>query len=190
MSAISTAQSEVGNRMNLAELSKTMEFRLLSPKMARFVETYLQGFIETGALDPLAATQSSYDCRTEESARVFGYQLLANSKIVAVLDQFFGIDPEKAFIRTLKRAMHNPKIPVAQVDAMRLYMRLTGITAPGGLEGLEQPGAKTEPPMIDGGRTTGTHRFGIGDICVQDSKNYRVVRVDATGKILEAEEIA
>src|ERR1700728_2577529 len=76
-------------QMTLEALQQTPEFRRLSPKIALWVSTYVANFIMGGSLDPLFATRSSYDCSSDKSSRAFGYEILENKKVQAVLKVYF-----------------------------------------------------------------------------------------------------
>jgi hypothetical protein len=113
-------------RMSLDELTHTVEFAHLSPKMGTFVRIYLQNFLDTGTFDPLSATKTGYDCKSDSSARTFGYQLLSNPKIILCLNRFFGSSPEEAFLRQVEKAIYSRKLTIAQVRALELQCKLNG----------------------------------------------------------------
>ncbi len=134
-------------RSSLCELAETIEFGRLSPKMSVWVLTYLQHYIDTGILDTLLATNAAYQCQSEKTARVFGYQLLANPKIKAVLHRFFDeaqepapvpMDPERKKLIVLVRKQLRAAEP-GSVAAQRLTSQLQGLI----LGGQEEETAKS-----------------------------------------------
>jgi hypothetical protein len=189
-------QLEVNPRMSLAELSQTVEFGHLSPKMAVWVRTYVQSFLDTGTFDPLVATQAAYECTTEASARTFGYQLLAHPKIILVLNRFFGTSQERASIRQVERAISNRRLSVAQIQALRLYSDLQGWSSGIKCSGPSKPKAESgEPHVIDRGPTEGPPKFYVGQRVTQrDDEGVlhtgQVLAIDAEGKPTQIEEIA
>jgi len=157
---------EVNQQLNAYELSQTVEFGHLSPKMATWVLTYVQNYLDTGTFDPLAATRASYECATEESARTFGYQLMANPKVLITLNRFFGNSPEQSFLEQVEKAIYSRKLSVAQVDALKLYSNLQGWSSGIKWSGLSKPKDAAEEPSVQA--------FPIGAIIVQDGKKYQV----------------
>jgi hypothetical protein len=179
--------------MPLDELAATIEFAHLSPKMANWVRAYVKNYIDSGKLDPTTATKAAYDCRSDETARTFGYQLIGNPKIILALNRFFGNSPEQAFLKEVERAIYNRKLTVAQVRALELLCRVNGWA-----NGLPRStdirvGAQNEPeentaPAVP--PQTSRPRFRVGDLCTQNGQTFRVTSVDANGQPLTAEEVA
>jgi hypothetical protein len=99
MTATQAIRFEIEPSLNLYELSGTVEFNHLSQKQGLWVLQYVQGFLDSGTFNSLKATQAVYECKNEETARILGYQLKANSKINAVLNRFFGDSPEQSFLK-------------------------------------------------------------------------------------------
>ena len=172
-------QPEINQRMNAYELSQTVEFGHLSPKMATWVRTYVQSFLETGSFDPLAATKAAYTCHSDESARTFGYQLMAHPKIILALNRFFGATPEESFLKQVEKAIYSRRLTIAQVRALELMCR-----AKGWANGIprakdinlsrpeaDEPEGTSEEASVAGAVQT----FPIGAVLVQDNKRYRVV---------------
>src|SRR5580692_4129934 len=122
-----TIATETESRLSAHALALTPEFSHLSSKMGAFVLAYVQALIDTGAADPLAAVKASYDCGSDESARTLGYELLANPKVILTLNRFFGVSPDEAFLKMVERAIYNPNISVAQIEALKLYSAIHGI---------------------------------------------------------------
>lgn len=114
------------SHMTLDALRETAEFQHLTPKMAGFVLSYLQGLVQTGISDPTAATLASYNCKSPETARVLGCQLLVNFKIVTVMNRFFGTSPERAFLQAVERAVYKRKLKISQIRALELQCRANG----------------------------------------------------------------
>jgi hypothetical protein len=118
--------SELSKRLSLSELEKLPEYIRLTPKQKLFVATYCEGGLVDGNYDPIAATQTAYQCKSLEIARVMSYALLANIRIIAILNRHFGTTPSEAFLEIVDRAIHNKKLTVTQMDAIRLKARLLG----------------------------------------------------------------
>jgi hypothetical protein len=178
-------QSKVTPCMNAYDLSRTSAFHRLSPKQAVWVLTYVQGYLDTGIFDPLAATKASYDCANEESARTFGYQLISHPKILIAMNRFFGDSPEQSFLNQVEQACFNKKLSVAQVDALKLYGELRGWT------GRRNRAVEEDEPVLDGGTAEASPkpRFKVGDICLQDGQKFRVTSLSPDGEPLTATEI-
>jgi hypothetical protein len=193
-----TIQAKIEPRMNAMDLAQTVEFRHLSPKMAKWILTYVQRFLEAGVLDPIAATKASYVCKTDESTRTLGCQLLANPKIILVLNRFFGTTPEQAFLKQVQNAIYNRKLTIAQIRALELQCQVLGL-ANGfprsrdiNLSELDsQPKHRRGRPRKDASTEAEapTTRFKVGDLCTQAGKKYRVTSIDAKGHPLTAEEV-
>jgi hypothetical protein len=187
-------------RMSAYALAQTQEFSHLSPKMARFVLAYVQTLIDTDTADPLAAVKAAYSCGSEESARTLGYELLANPKVILVLNIFFGVTPSEAFLKQVERAIYNPNLRVAQIDALKLYCDAHGIARSGVGVVASKAQAKnhghastkdaSEPATVnDTNDSTAPTRFAVGDFCYQNGKKFRITSVDTTGHPLTADPV-
>jgi hypothetical protein len=166
--------------MTPSQLSQTAEFRQLSPKMATWVLSYVQNYLDTGTFDPLVATNAAYKCSTEGNARTFGFQLLANAKINRTLNRFFGYTPEQAFREQVEKAIYKRKISVAQVQALKLFADVNGF----GSDSL--PKSNGYVPIAE--RESGPEpRFKAGDIVLVDGVKHHVTKVDANGRATEGE---
>jgi hypothetical protein len=187
-------QPETERRMSLYDLTQTPEFGKLSPKMATFLMRYVQDFISTGTFDPLAATKEAYPkCKSDETARIFGYQLLANPKIIAALDCFFGNSPERASLKVVtSKADQNRKRLLKQVEANLKAAEPGSVAAQRLLaqkERLLGLGVEVNEPE-DGEPKVPAHRkFKVGDRFTQHGHTGRVVAVDADGQPTQVEEI-
>jgi hypothetical protein len=178
-------ETERAPRMSGFELSRTQEFSHLSAKMGRFVLAYVQGLIDTDTADPVAAVKFAYNTKNDESARTFGFQLLSNIKVILTLNRFFGVTPNEAFLKQVERAIYNPNISVAQVDALRLYSAIHGIekTAVGvaaNKAAAKNHGHKAEPEVS---AATTSRRVPADAVSVWKDKNDAVIGYrDASGK--------
>jgi hypothetical protein len=188
--ATTAVQTEVERapRMSAFELSRTQEFSHLSAKMGRFVLAYVQTLLDSDTADPLAAVKYAYNCKNDESARTFGFQLLSNIKIVLTLNRFFGVSPSEAFLKQIEKAIYNPNLSVAAVDALKMHCDANGIQRSGvgivsKVASDKNHGHKaTEPKPA----TATAQRFSVGDFCYQDGKKFRITSVDTTGHPLTA----
>ncbi len=114
--------------MTPEEFVLTFEYRHLTPKMQEWISTYLQGFLDTGKFDVLAATKAAYVCKNDESTRVLGYQITGNPKIILALNRFFGVTQKDLFLKQLERAIYDKKITLAQIRALELAAHANGWT--------------------------------------------------------------
>jgi hypothetical protein len=114
-------------RLTYDELKKTPEYQKLTRKQQLFVATYCAGGLADGVYDAVNAAALAYKCRTREIARVMSYSLMANIKIVAVINRHFNAGPTAEFLETLDRAIRNKKLTMAQVTALRLKCDILGI---------------------------------------------------------------
>jgi hypothetical protein len=180
-------KTERAPRMDVYKLSQTQEFSHLSPKMARFVMAYVKTLTDTDTVDPLAAVKYAYNTKNDESARTLGYELLANPKVILVLNLFFGVTPSEAFLKQVERAIYNPNLSVAQIDALKLYCDAHGIQRSGlGIAANKAHAANHGHEVAEPATGTAQH-FKVGDICVQDGQRFRITSVDPNGAALTAE---
>lgn len=119
--------SEVSKRLTLDELKETQEYQCLTQKQRLFVATYCEGGLLDGNYDPVAATRTAYQCKSLEVARIMSYSILANIRIVAVLNRHFNRTPTEEFMIMLDRAVNNKKLTMAQLEALRLKCSIMGI---------------------------------------------------------------
>jgi len=115
--------------MSWAELEKLPECQHLTKKQKLFVAEYCESGLVTGNYDPVAATQTAYECKTPEVARIMSYALMSSVKIIAVLNRHFGTEPIEQFMVTLDRAITNKKLTMAQILALRLKAEIQGFTS-------------------------------------------------------------
>ncbi len=118
--------NEKSKRLTLAEIKNTQEYSLLTGKQQLFIETYVQGGIDTGTYDPIAATLTAYKCKSRENARVMSYSMMANIRIVAVLNRHFNREPIEEFLIQIDRAIQNKKLSIAQLQALKLKGDILG----------------------------------------------------------------
>jgi hypothetical protein len=136
-------------RISLEELRTTPEYIRLTPKMKMFVDSYCGAGAIDGNFDPVAAVNQAYRCKSYEVARIMSYSILANIKIVAVLNRYFGTEPVDSFLENLDRAVRNKKLTLAQLGALRLQCDVLGLGTkiPANLGGNSAP--KQDPPAKD-----------------------------------------
>ena len=116
-------------RMSMEELRTTREYARLTERQKMFIETYCSAGLVDGHYDAVVATLLAYRCKDEEVARIMSYSLMANIRIVAVLNRHFGETPVESFLKTLERAISNKKLTIAQLQALRLYCDVMGFAS-------------------------------------------------------------
>jgi hypothetical protein len=174
-------------KMSLVELVQTPIFNQLTTKQGVFVLTYLQHYLDTGVLDPTAATKAAYDCSSDDNAHTFSYQLLANIRVRRVLDFFDGkatteppvpTETERnretliAIVRKQLRAA--PKGSTAASDFTNQLERLMLGGPKAGRRKADKP--EVEPAEVPTETDASpVQKFPIGSVIVQDNKKYRVV---------------
>lgn len=133
-------------KLSLAELEQTQEYQQLTPKQKLFVATYCAGGLESGIYDPISAIQIAYKCKNAESARVMSYAMMSNIRIIAALNRHFNTEPIEQFIVEVDRAIHNKKVSLAQVQALKLKADLLGFAAR--LPGVNNTATGIIPPTV------------------------------------------
>jgi len=119
--------SDPKKRMTVAELEETPEYQRLTPKQKLFIATYCDGGLSTGRYDAVAATLTAYKCKTPEVARIMSYSVMANIRIVAVLNRHFATEPIEEFLTMLDRAINNKKLTMAQLGALQLRCQILNL---------------------------------------------------------------
>ena len=117
---------EPKQRLSLEQVKETTEYKKLTPKQQLFVATYIAGGLADGNYDAVHATRTAYPCRSEEVARIMSYAIMANIRIIAVLNRHFGAEPIEEFLVLLDRAINNKRITIAQVNALKLKCDILG----------------------------------------------------------------
>jgi hypothetical protein len=120
--------NDYSKRLTLAQVKDTQEYSVLTGKQQLFIETYIQTGIDTGKYEPIDATVTAYKCKSRENARVMSYALMANIKIIAVLNRHFNREPIEEFLTQIDRAIQNKKLTVAQMAALKLKGDILGYT--------------------------------------------------------------
>ena len=138
-------------RMPLDQLRLTQEYTRLTAKQKDFVETYVGMGAMDGNYDAVNAVRHAYKCKNDEVARIMSYALLANINIVAVLNRHFAADPIDQFIQTLDRAVHNKKLTIAQLQALKLYCEVMGF---GTKIAARENGETPQPAVIENQEVT------------------------------------
>jgi hypothetical protein len=182
--------------MNAYDLAQTIEFSHLSARQAVWALTYVQNFLDTGTCDSFLATKAAYKCASDETSRIFGYQVQANPKIRLVLNRFFGDSPEQAVLKTererlitIVRKQLKAAVPgsiaaekfSAQLERLQLGIKL-------GPHVREDDNA--EPEAEASSETT----FHIGQLVTQRDEagnlhTGRVMAIDSDGKATLVEEV-
>ena len=117
----------ISQRLTLDQLKQTMEYKKLTQKQQLFVATYCEGGLVDGNYDAVGATRTAYQCKSLEVARIMSYSLLANIRIIAVLNLHFNVTPTEDFMVMLDRAIRNKNFTMAQLGAMKLKCELMKI---------------------------------------------------------------
>lgn len=120
--------SDTPNRMSVEELQTTQEFQKLTLKQQLFVATYCAGGLADGCYDQVSATNTAYQCKSLEVARIMSYSLMSNIRVIAALNRHFKIQPIEEFLALIDRAIRNKKLTVAQIQALKLKGDILGFT--------------------------------------------------------------
>src|ERR1700676_754803 len=120
--------TEPRKRMSVDDLRLTPEFQRLTQKQQLFVVTYCAGGLLDGNYDPIEATRTAYQCKSAEVARIMSYSVVANIKIVAVLNRHFNTEPIEEFLVLVDRAIRNKHLTIAQLQALKLKGDILGYT--------------------------------------------------------------
>ena len=116
----------MSTRLTLEQIKTTQEYAVLTGKQQLFVETYCASGLNTGIYDPIFSTMQAYKCKSRENARVMSYSLMANIRIVAVLNRHFNREPIEEFLIQIDRAIRNKKLTIAQLSALKLKGDILG----------------------------------------------------------------
>lgn len=136
----------MSTRLTLEQIKETQEYSVLTGKQQLFIETYIRSGLDTGTYDPILATQTAYTCKSRENARVMSYSLIANIRIVAVLNRHFAKEPLAEFVEQVDRAIRNKKLSIAQLQALKLKGDVLGYTTR--LPGTTSPSVGSIPPDV------------------------------------------
>jgi hypothetical protein len=118
----------MNTRLTLEQIKETQEYSVLTGKQQLFVETYIASGLETKVYDAVSATQTAYHCKSRENARVMSYALMANIRIIAVLNRHFNREPIEEFLTQIDHAIRNKKLSIAQIQALKLKGDILGYT--------------------------------------------------------------
>jgi hypothetical protein len=174
------------DRLTLDELRATESYFELTPKQQKLVEV----FIETNG-DRVKAVMAAYATKSEKNARVLAYQVFDSPRVIECLSAYFQDDPMEDFKRDVRKAYHNKKITVAQVQAMTLHAKLNGwgtasLPSMHGRDAEPAPSPKpppeTVPQFFVGQRLTERDAQGIEHVGI-------VRALDADGRPSVVEEI-
>jgi hypothetical protein len=162
--------TQTQERLSLADLTLTSEYKLLTIRQQTFVSEYIRSGVESGTYDTLFAVTRSYRPKNAEVASVMAAQVMGNSKVKDVLDLHFGRTEKDAFLRELKKTIQH-STGIAKVRAQAIYARLAfGYDEPGD-DAPEAP--KPAPVQIVPADNQGTLNDDDGNVV-----GYR----DASGK--------
>lgn len=114
-------------RISVDDLKQTPEFQRLTQKQRLFIIAYCDGGLFNGNYDPIAATRTAYQCKSPEVARIMSYSLMQNIRIIAVLNIHFNTSPTEEMLVAVDRAIHNRRLTIAQIQALRLKCDLLGL---------------------------------------------------------------
>lgn len=178
-----TAQPVTTPAMSLEALQQTREFQACTPKQ----RLWISGYVSSGG-DFHFATRSAYDSRCELNAQILSHKVRVQSAVVAALrlwDPTYGKEVEldereerEQFFAAIKRKILRGKLTIADVEAIKMVCRERHWSTPENLpRGRNGYTPKPKP------------KFQIGDEVIQEGIRYRVTKVDAAGKVLDAEEI-
>ena len=172
----------MSDRLSITELTQQPAYLALTAQQRVLVEKFLE------TADKVQAVQAAYNCKSKESARVMSYSVFSNLRVVAALAAANGGCDLESFKQEVMCAARNKKLSIAQLGALKLYAQLSGFVAGSSLsaeidsgEIAEQP-APSESPVAE-------HCFKVGDICLQDGKQFRVTAIDANGRPTDGEPI-
>jgi hypothetical protein len=157
---MATATQSFTGHLSLAALTETLEFRQLTSKMMLFTSTYVTNFLEHGILDASFAAKVAYDCGSDEVARITGYKLLANPKIILALNRFWGDSPEASFLKLVEKALYSRKISPSRIRALELYSELKGWSG-GALANPVQDRETPDTPTIPEGARAYVSKDGV-----------------------------
>jgi hypothetical protein len=114
----------VEQKLTLAELHRTAEYRDLLDNEKGFVDAY----VESDG-DATEAVLAAYNCRTARSARAFAYQVLARPRVLDAIGVWKSEIPslQKTFLERLWKLINKRHIsPLLQLKAMYLYAEVQG----------------------------------------------------------------
>jgi hypothetical protein len=188
-------------RLTLDQLRETQVFMTMSIKQKRFIEA----FISNGG-DRIAAVETAYDTKDRKNARILSYQVFSSLNVIACLAAYYQDKPLDLFKAEVLRAYRSRKLTVAQVYALRLLADINGWGSASLRDALHGRDAKpsTEPVAaaevaeaaevaVDDSQFRAPKKFQVGDLIVETADGVvhrgRVTKVDAEGRILDAEEI-
>jgi hypothetical protein len=186
------SEAKARRHMTCDELAKTGLFRMLAPKMQKWVLTYVQGFLDAGKFDHVAATRASYKCKNDNSARAWGCQIRMHPKVRIVVDEWLQTTKTKAELnlediqRQIAAAEPGGGASAKFWAMKRDIEREMQESAEQAAKTIEQsPPAKPEPVVQTA--PAAPHRFKVGETCIVNGKPYTVTKVDDEGKALAGE---
>src|SRR5258708_5720615 len=91
--------------MTRTEFEATPEFLSCTPKQ----HVWLRTLIENG-FDYTAATEAAYGCSNPRNARLFGYAVRRQVRIVAALQVYLGTTPREALLEEVLRGLKHTEL--------------------------------------------------------------------------------
>jgi hypothetical protein len=162
-SVVQPVQPVEVERLSLPEVMADPNFVVLTEQQRAFVLKYLASGIATGNYDATAAAKAAYHCKSDNVARVLGWENLGRRRIRAVIDAYFKVSPIRAILRDLQKAIHKSLrrgVPsIATVRAIDFYERMM---------------RKLEPEV----EQDGIQRFEIGQRFKQNGTLFEVQAVE------------
>ncbi len=168
------AQLETASPRTWDELEASPQWHRLSSQQKAWVVIH----ITTG--DPVQATSFAYRCSSPKNARCLSYEIRKSEAVVDALNFWNGKSERDLMLEHAQENLRNSEPgSIAASKFLAMCIQLGGLTRPAATPAAGDCGTFDPEPT----------RFKVGDICTQDGTNYRVTKLDAVGKILEAEEI-
>lgn len=165
--------------LSLDELMLRPEWRVLTPKQARFTALYLE------SQDPVFAANSVYNVKSEQNARLLTYELLANPKIEACVTLFFGAASQDAFLDKLQRSLEKKlcsgkKLTSADKVSLALLFNARGWKPPAdgslNVNGFVPKAARKPEREAE-------QKYHVGQILVHNGQRVRVKELTPDGRL-------
>jgi hypothetical protein len=184
---VETLKTKPDQWLTVAAISETIQFRqITSAKMAKWVQVYLQGHLDTGRFDSTAATKASYVCKGAEGYRTLGCQIRSARKVQAVVQLFLDSAHRDIVFDLAEIQRHLDACEPGGIAAQQLLRLKNSLKRRGRIEGTEPENPKPQAPTPV---ATTPHRDNIGDIVLHEGAKYRVTAVDENGKATSGDEV-
>jgi hypothetical protein len=194
---MATAIKIVPQKLTCSDIAKSAEFLRLPKRMQKWAVVYIQGYIDSGTFDYLAATKAAYKPKNITNARSWGCQIKKHPKMLEVLTLFMNSSKTALELKLedLQRQLDaaEPGSTAAtkfwawkeeteakiEAQAAKVIEQSTP-PPPGPPQPLEVAASAPAAP-------TAPHRFKVGETCIVNGKPYRVTKVDENGNALAGE---